>query len=219
MPNKTTRTRRKKNLISNAERVLLIRRTQEGDHKAFEKYLAINRGLLELLLNYYIKWFPECDIEDLRQEASLGVYIGIMKYDTSKEAKSGKPEGYVFSWARAQINKHLDYLSRNKTTTFPAMEDYTGKREMWHENMPDKALTPEESICTSSAIKWVRDQASIMGPRQTVITDQRLLQAKRPTLEAVGNKLGLSRERIRQLEIDIRVYLKEKAIQEGLEWT
>ncbi len=72
------------------------------------------------------------------------------------------------------------------------------------DNMADNSVDTESDCAGAEQARIVRERvASVMkalSPRERYIVDQRLLTDDAATLAEIGRKLGLSRERVRQLE-------------------
>ena len=76
--------------------------------------------------------------------------------------------------------------------------------ELWMNLLKDERETPEEEVITShDAVickEIIEDALSNLNEREVFIVKSRRLSDFPVTLEAVGQKLGISKERVRQLE-------------------
>jgi RNA polymerase sigma-32 factor len=79
--------------------------------------------------------------------------------------------------------------------------------------IPDSARTPEEA---ASATEWrdfahekIEEFAATLKDKELEIFRSRLLSENPPTLQEVGGKFGISRERVRQIETRLKRRLKE----------
>ena len=79
--------------------------------------------------------------------------------------------------------------------------------------IPDSDRTPEES---ASATEWrefahekIEQFAATLKDKELEIFRSRLLSENPPTLQEVGGKFGISRERVRQIETRLKRRLKE----------
>lgn len=74
----------------------------------------------------------------------------------------------------------------------------------WLETIEDDSETPDERASrvgdSAKASAWIRDALKTLTERERIIIRQRKLQDAPMTLEALGAELGLSKERVRQLE-------------------
>ncbi len=79
-----------------------------------------------------------------------------------------------------------------------------GAREDWIDRLPDDRSNPEERVTAASQSRfWRRLLGRALGmlsPREQVIIRKRYLAEASLTLEALGRELGISKERVRQLE-------------------
>jgi RNA polymerase sigma-32 factor len=64
--------------------------------------------------------------------------------------------------------------------------------------LPDEAV--EESLDTDRRARWLKDALAILSERELRIVRERRLTENLVTLETLGDKLGISKERVRQIE-------------------
>jgi RNA polymerase sigma-32 factor len=64
--------------------------------------------------------------------------------------------------------------------------------------LPDEVV--EQSLDTDRRAQWLRDALSILSERELRIVQERRLTEESVTLESLGDKLGISKERVRQIE-------------------
>lgn len=81
------------------------------------------------------------------------------------------------------------------------------------ERLPDEAPTPEENLMAESEgrlwLEWLSQALSGLPPRELLIIRRRFLTEKASSRAALGVELGLSKERVRQLEIRALERLKQ----------
>ncbi|MBK0401107.1 RNA polymerase factor sigma-32 [Limibaculum sp. M0105] len=74
----------------------------------------------------------------------------------------------------------------------------------WVETLEDEAPRPDEVVTRrrdlGTARGWLNDAFTALTPRERMIIGARKLADEPETLESLGEKLGLSKERVRQLE-------------------
>ncbi|MCB1562789.1 MAG: RNA polymerase factor sigma-32 [Alphaproteobacteria bacterium] len=74
----------------------------------------------------------------------------------------------------------------------------------WQDMLADEAPSPEEIVVgmkdSQSRSKWLHDALSALPDREQTIIRQRHLDHETVTLEELGKSLGISKERVRQLE-------------------
>ena len=84
-----------------------------------------------------------------------------------------------------------------------AMVGESGDGE-WQDFLPDERPDPEEMVTEAHDARarshWIEVAVSELSPREQIIIRQRRLQDDALTLEALGIKLGISKERVRQIE-------------------
>lgn len=74
----------------------------------------------------------------------------------------------------------------------------------WQEFLPDTRPTPESTTVTIKSMetrsKWLEEAVETLPPREQLIIRRRRLRDNGDTLEELGRQLGVSKERVRQLE-------------------
>ncbi|MDP6268817.1 MAG: RNA polymerase factor sigma-32 [Alphaproteobacteria bacterium] len=78
--------------------------------------------------------------------------------------------------------------------------------------MPAQGPDPEELVAeardAATRALWLSDAVAELSPREQTIIRERRLQEDSPTLEALGGRLGISTERVRQIEQEALAKLK-----------
>jgi RNA polymerase sigma-32 factor len=86
----------------------------------------------------------------------------------------------------------------------PVIEsDNQGSAERVDFLVDDKPLPDEtvgESIDSTRRVRWLNDALTILSDRELRIVRERCLNEESSTLESLGNRLGISKERVRQIE-------------------
>ncbi len=74
----------------------------------------------------------------------------------------------------------------------------------WQDLLPDDAPLPEDQVITETDTRrrsqWLDEGLKSLSSRELIIIKERRLQEEGETLEALGEKLGISKERVRQIE-------------------
>ena len=74
----------------------------------------------------------------------------------------------------------------------------------WQDVLPDERPTPEEEVRDrrDGAVRsrWLADALKELSPREHVIIRERRLREDAPTLGELGKRMGISKERVRQIE-------------------
>ncbi|WP_339848868.1 RNA polymerase factor sigma-32 [uncultured Nisaea sp.] len=83
----------------------------------------------------------------------------------------------------------------------------------WLEMLSDERPTPETIVTgmrdAETRSKWLKDALSELSPREQTIIERRRLVEDGATLEELGTVLGVSKERVRQLEHRAMLKLKQ----------
>lgn len=129
--------------------------------------------------------------------------------------------------ARDQIAKELGVSPREVTDmemrmnggdhslNAPIGENGEGQ---WQDMMADPTPNPEEVVIgmkdSATRSKWLKEALAALSPRERTIITERRLHDHTVTLEDLGHHLGISKERVRQLEIramdKLKLSLKDK---------
>ena len=64
--------------------------------------------------------------------------------------------------------------------------------------LPDEVV--EQNVDTDRRVQWLKDALAILSDRELRIVQERRLTEESVTLEMLGDKLGISKERVRQIE-------------------
>ncbi|MEM1390664.1 MAG: RNA polymerase factor sigma-32 [Pseudomonadota bacterium] len=74
----------------------------------------------------------------------------------------------------------------------------------WQDLLPDESATPEEMVQESRDSErrkeWIAEALKSLNERETLIIMERRLTDDTVTLEVLGKRLGISKERVRQIE-------------------
>lgn len=74
----------------------------------------------------------------------------------------------------------------------------------WQDLLPDESTTPDVEVMeardTARRKEWIAEALEALNPRETLIIRKRRLAEETMTLEALGKELGISKERVRQIE-------------------
>lgn len=84
----------------------------------------------------------------------------------------------------------------------------------WLETIEDEAPQADETVSRSTDIArvrgWLAEAMATLSPRERMIIVERKLQEEPRTLESLGRELGLSKERVRQLEAQALTKLRKR---------
>jgi RNA polymerase sigma-32 factor len=98
---------------------------------------------------------------------------------------------------------HMDQRLSGADTSLNAPVGDTGENTA-QDYLVDDRPTPEQSVShakdTETLHKWLAEALDILNPREKMIIRRRRLSEDGATLEELGKVLGISKERVRQLE-------------------
>jgi RNA polymerase sigma-32 factor len=101
-------------------------------------------------------------------------------------------------------------LTRGDTSLDASVSDAPAVMERFSYTQP----TPEEDVARSEAVHHVREELdsamASLTDRERRIIEARILSDEPETLEALGKEMGVSKERVRQLEVRARLKLRDK---------
>ncbi|SDG50077.1 MULTISPECIES: RNA polymerase factor sigma-32 [Thalassobaculum] len=84
----------------------------------------------------------------------------------------------------------------------------------WQDFLADERPSPEAVVTgmrdASTRSKWLAEALAELSPRERTIIDQRRLSEEGATLEELGRELGVSKERVRQLEHRALMKLRDR---------
>jgi RNA polymerase sigma-32 factor len=88
-----------------------------------------------------------------------------------------------------------------------------GGEDDWQDFLPDNRPNPEDVVIglrdNETRSRWLGEALGELSPRERTIIHQRRLRDQGATLEELGRELGVSKERVRQLEHRAMLKLRE----------
>lgn len=82
----------------------------------------------------------------------------------------------------------------------------------WQDLIADESAAPEQIVMegrdSERRREWVREAMKVLRPRELEIITRRRLAEEPMTLEALGQELGVSKERVRQIEMQAMMKLR-----------
>ena len=74
----------------------------------------------------------------------------------------------------------------------------------WQDLLPDESATPDQVVMeerdNAKRKEWIAQALEVLNERETLIISERRLTDDSVTLEVLGKRLGISKERVRQIE-------------------
>jgi RNA polymerase sigma-32 factor len=105
--------------------------------------------------------------------------------------------------------------SSDRSLNAPMSEGIDGGGE-WQDMLADGHILPDEDVMerhdTQRRSVWIKDALGALNPRELIIIQERHLVDDGVTLEALGRRLAISKERVRQIEFQAMKKLKAALI-------
>ncbi len=194
----------------------MARRARKGDRRAQEQLALHNLGLVvSVAANFRGRGIR---LDDLVQEGSCGLVKAVERFDPERGHRFCT---YAIWWIRAYVTRAL---RRGSSAVAPSMATkikprtislddpvVPGGESTYLELLADEGPTPDQAATRTEMRRLIRRGLarvrSRMGELAWKIIMERLSQDEPRTLEQIGEDSSLSRERVRQLEMDTRKFL------------
>jgi RNA polymerase primary sigma factor len=202
-------------LARDEERALALR-VRSGDRAAKQKLIRHNLALVVSMARRQRR--GAVPLEDVIQEGNLGLMRAVEKFDPGVGTRFST---YATWWIRAYVGRYLKEARsavrpRAGTVAQPdlsldapigdELDDVTRV-----ERIEDREPDPEERCVSSSSDRRIRESLSRIrgrvGPLGWDIIHNRLNLDPPQTLEQIGRRWGVSRERVRQVEGETKRFL------------
>ncbi|MGI5860513.1 MAG: sigma-70 family RNA polymerase sigma factor [Myxococcales bacterium] len=202
--------------LTREEEIELSRLARRGDRAARDRLVTANLALVVSIARKYAHGGSR--IDDLVQEGNIGLLKATEHYNPKKGTRFAT---YAVWWIRAYIQRHVhDNRSqvRGGESQRASMSDLSldvtlaDDGDVTHlERLVDERDTPEEGYLRTESDAQVR--AALLRVRKRLgdlgwdILEERLKQDSPRTLEEIGKRWGVSRERVRQVELRTKSFL------------
>ncbi len=202
--------------LTREEEHALALRARKGDVSAKQKLVRHNLAFVVTIVCKQRRGAVRLD--DLIQEGNIGLMRAVEKFDphagtrfltyavwwirayTGKYLKSARSTVRPQSGTMAQVDVSLDSALRD--------EDDTSRLE----RLEDEAPGPEDAYLSAEGDREVRDALGKVrkriGELGWDIVCNRLKQDSPKTLDELGKRWGVSRERVRQVEVKTKQFLR-----------
>jgi len=204
--------------LTREEEYELSRRIKKGDEAARVHLATSNLPFVVAVAKKYVH--PGVRLEDLIQEGNVGLMKAIEHFDPKKQVRFAT---YAVWWIRAYITRYLKdtrSLVRGGVAERESMSDfsldqtigaddagdttYLDRLEDDAEGQEDGLITGEQDERVRAALSKVKKRIGDLG---WDILQERLTQDDPRTLEELGKRWGVSRERVRQVELRTKAFL------------
>jgi RNA polymerase primary sigma factor len=195
----------------------LARRARKGDEQARQLLARSNLAFVVAVAKKFANRGARLD--DLIQEGNVGLMKAIEHFDPKKNVRFAT---YAVWWIRAYITRYLkDNRSqvRGGESERISMTDFSLDAAIDEEGettfldrLESDGPTPAETLLSREQDEDVK--AALLKVRKRIgdlgwdILQERLTQDKPLTLEELGQRWGVSRERVRQVELKTKNFLE-----------
>jgi RNA polymerase primary sigma factor len=202
--------------LSREEEYELSRRAKKGDEEARRTLAESNLAFVVAVARKFASRSGRLD--DLIQEGNVGLMKAIEHFDPKKNVRFAT---YAVWWIRAYITRYLkenrshvrggehERVSMTDFSLDAPLDDDADSTYM--DRLEDGAPTPDAAFLAlerdeevSQALQRVKRRLGALG---WDILQERLTQDKPRTLEELGERWGVSRERVRQVELKTKAFL------------
>jgi RNA polymerase primary sigma factor len=202
--------------LSAAEERAIAERARRGDMAARDELVRRNLPLVVMVARRQAR--GSVRLEELVQEGNLGLLRAIEKYDPGANTRFAT---YAVWWIRAFVWRYLKHARsavRPKSGT-TAREDLSLDRPFgddedvtFLDRLEDDAPSTDARYARLEDAAQLRDRLerarARIGELGWDIIHSRLKQDPPDTLEQIGKRWGLSRERVRQVETKTKQFLR-----------
>jgi RNA polymerase primary sigma factor len=202
--------------LTREQEYALVRRARKGDERARETLAVSNLAFVVSVAKKFAHRGARLD--DLVQEGNVGLMKAIEHFDTKKNVRFAT---YAVWWIRAYITRYLkDNRSqvRGGESERGSMLDFSldvtideDGETTFLERLEEPSAGPQDSFIGKEQDQEV--QAALAKVKKRIgdlgwdIVQERLTQDKPRTLEELGQRWGVSRERVRQVELKTKHFL------------
>jgi RNA polymerase sigma factor (sigma-70 family) len=202
--------------LTREEEYALARRARKGDERARETLATSNLAFVVSVAKKFSHRGARLD--DLVQEGNVGLMKAIEHFDPKKNVRFAT---YAVWWIRAYITRYLkDNRSqvRGGESERGSMVDFSldvtideDGETTFLERLEEPSAGPQDSFIGKEQDDEV--QAALAKVKKRIgdlgwdIVQERLTQDKPRTLEELGQRWGVSRERVRQVELKTKHFL------------
>jgi len=194
--------------ITRAKEKELILKAKNGDIKAQNEILTSN---LRFVFNIASRYKGNgAAISDLISEGNLGLIKAIQKFDPEKDVKF---ISYAVWWVR---NSMQEFIKKRQMTLSIEKEedslDKPAKESVFQKDIEDDFVTKKETMLSDEEDEEKRELhknqkkivdkllSNLSGREKFIVEQYYGINGKEKNLEEIGNELGITKERVRQIK-------------------
>lgn len=137
--------------------------------------------------------------DDLVSEGNIGLLRALETFDPERGFRFS---AYAVFWVRARI---IEFVRSNKSVVRPSRRQAPAQPDSAIGDLEPDDVTVDERIVTDIEVAHLRDKLddilhSVLHERERHIFTARHLSDDAPTLQQIGDELGISGERVRQID-------------------
>lgn len=216
--------------LTKKEELALIRRARAGDRVAETKVFEANLRLVKLFAAYRRINNPTFSAAELYTEGLWGLFAAYKRFDTRRNVRLAT---YAINWVKVYMDRYIDkngpvvhtHGTKGRTNYdyhFMSLDTPVHSGQDFDDDMTFKDLVADKSplpdqlfadVETRSVIREVVRRSRLTALERNIVEHRLLLEDM--TLEEIGSRTGVSRERVRQVEVKLRPKLARLLRQEG----
>ncbi len=202
-------------ILSRNEVICLVPLAQAGCIESRDKLVESNIKLIIKVANRYRKVVENCDVEDLIQEGTIGIMKAIERFDVNKGTEFST---YAKFWIDKYIINHFNHTKKIKLPNWIYAEKLQVERgisivsideELEGKNRHEIIATENNDIELIEKKEYLEYLTRVLTDIEKIVIYERI---KGFTLKKIGERMGLSKERIRQIEISAYKKMKYKGL-------
>lgn len=179
---------------------------KEGDEKAINKLILCNLKFVIMIAKSYKSY--GIPFSDLIAEGNIGLIKAAKKFDFTKDNKF---ISYAVWWIKQSIQ---DYIKKNVSLNTEVQEIFTVINKEESDDFVNDDLLEDDYDEEISKIETVSSLMECLNRREIDIISSYfgLGNEDELTLEEIGNKYGLTKERVRQIKEKALIKLRSSAL-------
>lgn len=207
-------------VVPNEEIVALHNLFKSGERQAFDMLVKGNMKLVIKIANDYKRY--GMSLEDIVSNGTIGLLKAIEMFDPEKGGFSACASAYInkyirmgFDKFRSVHTKRYDRMTQDERSSciVESLNEKLGDGETeFADSLASDDASPSEAVEKASDIEAVRDAIDALDAREQFVVRARYgLDGNGVlTLREVADRLGLTYERVRQIEVSALMKLRER---------